>query len=263
MAMTAALRGAGFEHGMDASATVRSLCSGPEPSSASSFHPALAVPQTTISSQRGLGFRITSNDAVKAVRDYNRGSYRGRMNVDLDREAYNRFRKGLSNELDELANQIAFVGEQYGGAQERFLPHAVRVEAVLIARNLHGVIDQWLKAVTEAKPLIEDVPDEGTLKSLFSPFTATKQWGVWASKTLHFLRPDAFPILDSNAKKPLGLRHLVGSSRDYHQFCFHLRNVLLANSDALAAARAADNLESPTDLKLLDKVLYQLGLRMK
>jgi hypothetical protein len=90
----------------------------------------------------------------------------------------------------------------------------------------------------------------------------TKQWPVWASKTLHFLRPDVFPILDSNAKKPLGLKNLVNSSRGYHQFCIMFRDVLLANRDALTSASTADGKESPSDLKLLDKVLFQLGLRM-
>lgn len=91
----------------------------------------------------------------------------------------------------------------------------------------------------------------------------TKQWPVWASKTLHFLCPDVFPILDSNAKKPLGLNNLVNSSRGYHQFCSIFLDVLLANAEALAAARSADAGESPSDLKLLDKILFQLGIRMK
>ena len=261
--ITATLRGAGFEHGMDAPATVRSLNDGAEPSRTANYAPARAVAQKPLRQKGGLRFRFTSDDAIQAVREYNRGLYRGRSNIDLDREAYGRFRKGLSNDLEQLTDQIAFVGEKYGGAQERFLPHNTRAEAALIARNLHRVMGQWLMAVTGAKPLIRDVPDESTLDSLFSPFTGTMRWGVWASKTLHFLRPDVFPILDSNAKKPLGLRHLGGTSRDYHQFCFCLRHVLLDNSDAMAAARTADAGESPSDLKLLDKILFQLGLAMK
>jgi hypothetical protein len=154
------------------------------------------------------------------------------------------------------------VGDQYGGVQDRFLAHDIGAEASLISRNLHPVIGQWLKAVTDAKPLIDEVPDESTTAFLFSAFTATKQWGVWASKTLHFLRPDVFPILDSRARKALGL-NLGSSSRDYDRFTSCFRDVLLLNSEALAAARVADAGESPTDVKLLDKILFQIGSRMK
>jgi hypothetical protein len=145
----------------------------------------------------------------------------------LDREAYDWFSNGLSDDPGQLIDQLNFVGDQYGAVQERFLTHDIRTEAALVAPALHRVIDQWLKAVNDAKPLIEEVPDESTIAFLFSPFRATKQWPVWASKTLHFLRPDAFPILDSNVKKPLDLRNLGGSSGDYHRFCSCFRDAWL------------------------------------
>jgi len=69
-------------------------------------------------------------------------------------------------------------------------------------------------------------------------------------------------MLDSNAKKPLGLRNLVNSSRNYHNFCSIFRDVLLANGENLKSARLADGGNSPTDIKLLDKILFQLGLRI-
>ena len=67
---------------------------------------------------------------------------------------------------------------------------------------------------------------------------------------------------DFNAKKPLRRKNLGSSSRDYHRFSFCFRDVLLANSETLAAARIADVRKSPTDLKLLDKILFQLGIHM-
>jgi hypothetical protein len=45
-----------------------------------------------------------------------------------------------------------------------------------------------------------------------------------------------------------------------YEQCF--REVLLANCDALSAARVQDARESPSDVKLLDKILFQFGLRM-
>jgi len=261
-AITNVLLDAGFKHGMDVSATSHSLNSGPEPIVSVNAVRARAVVRESFPSRGHGGLGISAKDVVQAIRDYNAGCYTGRRNIELDRVAYQRFRNGLSNDLEQLIDQIAFVGKEYGGAQERFLPKGIRTEAALIANNVHRVSGQWLNAVTNAKPLIEEVPDESTLEFLFSPFAATKNWGVWASKTLHFLRPDVFPILDSNAKKVLGLKTLGGSSRDYHHFCSCFRDALLANCESLAAARIEDSQESPTDLKLLDKILYQVGLCM-
>lgn len=257
-AITAALRKAGFEHGTDVPATMRSLSRGTQSGTVVGIA-RRAVGRVRVPSQGRLD-RIDTKAAVEAIRDYNGGCYRGRRNIDLDRDAYSRFRGGLPSVLGQLVDQIAFVGEQYGGAQDRF--DDIPAEAAMIATNLHKVLGQWLKVVADAKPLRQGGPNEATLDFLFSPFTGTKQWPVWASKTLHFLRPDVFPILDSNAKKALGLRNLVNSSRGYHQFSSCFRGVLLASSEALAAARTADDHESPTDVKLLDKVLYQLGLEM-
>jgi hypothetical protein len=203
---------------------------------------------------------IRPNDAVQCIAEYNRSSYRGMSNTALDQKAYRLFRDGISSDPGRLVAQIAFVGEEYGGAQERF--GSIRKEAEIIASNLRPILDKWQKFVMEAKPLSHEVPNQETLDFIFLPFVGTKHWPVWASKTLHFIRPDVFPILDSNAKKTLGLQHLVNSSRNYQYSCSVFRQAFLENSESLAAARSADRGESPTDLKLLDKVLFQLGVRM-
>ena len=127
----------------------------------------------------------------------------------------------------QKTNQITFVGKEYGGAQERF--EDIRMEAAFIVANIRPILEQWSEAVAEAKLLVEAIPSQAKLEYLFSPFRRTKQRPVWASKTLHFVRPDVFPILDSNAKKPLWLRNLVNSSVGYRQFCSSFRDFLLAN----------------------------------
>jgi hypothetical protein len=204
--------------------------------------------------------RIDPQTAAQCIRRYNSSSYRGSGNTTLDRDAYDLFRNGLSRDTGQFLEQIAFVGERYGGAQERFV--SIRNEAALIVSKLLPLFDNWLKAVGEVEPLVQRVPDQTTLDLLFSPFVGTRQWPVWASKVLHFLRPGVFPILDSNAKKPLGLNNLVNSSHGYHQFCSKFRDAMLANPDALKCAHEADSGESPSDLKLLDKILYQIGIDM-
>jgi hypothetical protein len=203
--------------------------------------------------------RFDESTATGAVRDYNAGVYRGRRNVDVDRMAYERFRGGLPDDRGALIDLVRFVGEEYGGAQRRFLQHGYVEEARLIVGNLEPSLDQWRATADAARQLIEAIPDEAMLGHLFGPFVGTKRWPVWTSKTLHFIRPNAFPILDSRAKIALGMRNLGSSPRDYRRYCACFRAVLLENRDVIAAARVADGGESPSDLKLLDKILYQLG----
>ncbi len=205
--------------------------------------------------------QFDSKTAIDAVRAYNAGAYRGRPNLEIDRIAYQRFRAGFPDDEPSLIEMIRFVGEDYGGAQRRFLPHSFREEAALIVAKLRPVLDQWREAVVAARPLAEHVPDEAMLAFLLAPFVGTKRWPVWASKTLHFLRPDAFPILDSRAKKALNMASLGSSPRDYHRYCSAIQDVLVANHEALDQAREIDAGASPSNLKLLDKVLYQLGER--
>jgi hypothetical protein len=202
--------------------------------------------------------RIEPAPAVAAVRAYNAGSYRGRRNVDVDRAAYDRFRGGLPKDERSLIECVRFVGEEYGGAQRRFLPHGYREEAALIVARLAPDLDDWLLFVRAARPLVDESPDELSLTLLLRPFEGTMRWPVWASKTLHFLRPDAFPILDSRAKKAIGSPSLGSSPRDYARFCSALKDLLEANAEAMAAACNVDGGTSPSDLKLLDKILYQI-----
>jgi len=203
--------------------------------------------------------RFDRDTAERAIREYNAGSYRGCSNVALDRAAYDCFAAGLADDGAGMIELVRFVGEDYGGAQRRFLPHGYREEAALIVARLVPVLGRWRQLVADAKLLLDAVPDETTVRELFAPFAGTKRWPVWCSKTLHFLRPDAFPILDSLAKNALGLAGLDGTPRNYRRFCEAFRATLLANQDVLAAARSIDAGASPSDIKLLDKILYQIG----
>jgi hypothetical protein len=157
---------------------------------------------------------------------------------------------------------VRFVGEDYGGAQRRFLPHSYCSEAELIVAKLRPVLNEWRVTLAATRPLLEGIPEEKTISFLLAPFAGTNCWPVWASKTLHFLRFDVFPIFDSRASKALGLvrsNSPNSSGRSYQNFCFAFREALIENREALAAAREIDNGTSPSDLKLLDKVLFVLG----
>jgi hypothetical protein len=195
--------------------------------------------------------------AAQAVESYNRGKYRGRLNVDIDRDADNRFHDGLAQDTPTLTEQLRFVGEDYGGAQRRFLPHCIRDEAAKIAVKIAPVLPRFAAVVNMTAPLIERVPDEN-LEFLFELFVATKRWGVWASKTLHFLRPASFPVLDSRAARALGAPS--GSSvRHYRAFCCLFRRAMVESTAAMEAAKLVDGGKSRSDVKLLDKILYEWG----
>jgi hypothetical protein len=202
---------------------------------------------------------LNADAAIRAVRHYNEGSYRRRTNIEIDAEAYARFSAGLPDDPERLTALIRFVGEEYGGAQSRFLLHGYREEAALIVRNLLPILGRFRELVASAHPLSEAVPDESALAFLFDPFRGSMRWPVWASKTLHFLRPDVFPILDSRAKKALGLTSLENSAPNYRVFCEVFREVLVSKAGVLTTARDFDKGSSPSDLKLLDKILYELG----
>lgn len=262
-AITEGLRKAGFDHGDDVPSVVRVRGSSETPAEGGAVDalPAPSASRVSISPGLSSGLRFDSETAIGAIRAYNVGEYRGRANLEIDRIAYERFRAGLPDDEPALIEMIRFVGEDYGGAQRRFLPHSYREEAGLIVAKLRPGLDQWRGTVVAARPLAEHVPDETTLAPLLAPFVGTKRWPVWASKTLHFLRPDAFPILDSRAKKALNMASLGSSPRDYHRFCSAIHDALVANHEALADARGIDGGASPSDLKLLDKILYQLGDR--
>jgi hypothetical protein len=206
-----------------------------------------------------MGIRIDPAAAVRAVHDYNSGNYRGRPNVEIDREAYGRFRGGLPDDDAALIDAIRFVGEDYGGAQERFLPHSYSEEATLIVDNLEPVRARWSTSVASASPIAASPPSEASLAYLLAPFVGTKKWPIWATKTLHFIRPDAYPVLDSCAKAALGMKSLGSTAADYRRFCVAFREALLNNDDAIEAARDADDSTSPTDVKLLDKILFKIG----
>lgn len=203
--ITAALRRAGCAHGDNVTAAVRILGS----MSSREIHDfggldgsrAAARPKSALTA-----LRFDSATAVRAVNAYNADCYRGRSNLEIDRTAYERFLLGLPRKRLELVDLVRFVGEDYGGAQRRFLPHGYFEEAALLVARLHPVLDQYLATVAAASPLEDRAPSLEMLTSLLMPFHGSKRWPVWASKTLHFLRPDVFPILDSRAKVALGLR---------------------------------------------------------
>jgi hypothetical protein len=112
---------------------------------------------------------IDPETARRAVNSYNSGVYRGRSNIEIDRDAFQRFRNGLPDDEEELVELVRFVGDDYGGAQVRFLPHGYREEAALIVKNLLPALDRWRETLAAARPLRDGVPVHSTLALLAVP----------------------------------------------------------------------------------------------
>lgn len=194
----------------------------------------------------------------RRIDQYNADSYRGRPNIELDRHGYGLFARGLPDDSHQLTEMVRFIGEDYGGAQDRFLPAGYAAESVRIAQQIQPLVVDYQRRVTSQRPLRDRVPQLDDLAFLLVPFHATKKWLVWASKFLHFLAPQTFAILDSRAENTLGFKRTGDSPRDYFRFLKEVRRVLHDEADLLRALGDYDPEPSP-ELKVLDKVLYEEG----
>lgn len=192
------------------------------------------------------------------IDDYNRGSYRGRSNTELDRDGYARFAAGLPAELAELTELVRFVGEDYGGAQARFFPEGYAAESARIAAALSPIAREYEQTVKAQPPLAVAVPDEAILATLLRPLHASKRWLVWATKFLHFLAPETFAVMDSRAEGALDFRRTGDPARDYFRFLGAVRSVMHDERETIDRLCAYDP-ESVTALKVVDKVLYEAG----
>lgn len=128
-----------------------------------------------------------------------------------------------------------------------------------MALHLSPEVEAWNRIALAADPLIVGAPGQDALRFLLGCFRGSKRWNVWASKTLHFVRPDAFPILDSRAKRALGVADTDNSAGNYERFCVRVRQALLCNADVIAAVRTVPESNWLPDLKLLDNILFELG----
>ena len=203
-------------------------------------------------------YRLDLDRSKQSLNAYNAGTYRGKPNVEIDRFGYRLFanmRQG--SDSSSLVNLVRFIGQDYGGAQARFLDRGYLPESQAIADAIRTVLPRFWLARTQP-PLQQASPDRDLLADLLAPFNASKFWIVWATKFLHFWAPATFPILDSKAEIALGLRRGADKVRYYAGFCSRIREVIMENSDLLQQLCAYDANPAPV-LKVIDKVLFQEG----
>ncbi len=203
--------------------------------------------------------KLDFESARQRLISYNTGFYRGHPNLDLDARGYKLFAGGLPDEPEALVEMIRFVGEDYGGAQKRFLNgQEFRQVSEDIARNFSASpgLARASQLIKSVDPIETIIPPESVVADLFRPFRTDKHWPVWASKFLHFLRPDTFPILDSRAESALDLRRRTPYDRYYVEFMSKFRETMRDNKDTLASLHSLEDFVSPHIVKVLDKILY-------
>ena len=168
--------------------------------------------------------KLDLKKCIHRIDEYNRGTYRGRRNVDLDRHGYKLFGQGLPSRVEQIQDLVKFIGEDYGGAQARFLPKGFSVESNSIATAIALVAEKYQSLVRAQDPLRISVPRPDVLQELLKPFFATKLWLVWASKFLHFLAPETFAVYDSRAAKALSFSHAGDPVQTYSGFLYRIRD---------------------------------------
>jgi len=209
---------------------------------------------------------VTKADALNAIRSYNQGKYdkSGRTNLEIDREGKSLFQDGLKREKGALEDQIRWVGNDYGGAAHTI---ASKELPSPIADTILQDWDAYYSRIIEQRPLIENTMSKMVIRELYRPFRqrietekrTLMNWMTWGTKVWHFVNPDAFQIMDSRAKR----FYRVATSKDpvaaYLELEDRARKLLLSHKAWLADMRAADQGEAWSDLKLWDKVAYQVG----
>ncbi len=217
---------------------------------------------------------ISSADAEQAIRDYNEGIYSrtGKRNVDIDAEGRDIFNNGIGTTKEEIRRQIYWIKRDYGGVvgevpQEDYT-HLVDV--------IYGNLPSYKKALYMYMD-INDLLVNKVWNILFDPFQSkkvvSKKYLVWSTKFLHFLNPETFPILDWNAARFYGLIRIRNNAHvskygkkslnkeDYILCVSVIREILSGGLNWFDYNKLCrvDGRHYQSDIKLIDKIAYQLG----
>jgi hypothetical protein len=208
---------------------------------------------------------LTKEQALAAIKAYNKGLDRKRRrNIDVDSEARRTFGSGLGTSLLEIETQVRFIGDDYGGVAG--IRKALELSG-RIAQAIFSNREKFLAAAQNNTPLKDKIPNRNSFEILFAPFQQElklkdrlyKNWLVWATKFGHFLNANTFPIMDRFVADFTGLRSQANSVEKYMELMRRLQVYIVARDSWLPAMRIADNGYAWSDLKLWDKVIYQIG----
>lgn len=154
---------------------------------------------------------------------------------------------------------VFFSGRYYGGMHGSSSTLDTECRSIIANLDQKGYLIG--KILTKMKVFDQCPPQSGEIQDLFSIFKTHKFWLVWASKFFHLIRPDVFPILDSNAEKALGLSWGVRSNelQRYTTFLEQFGHLYAQTRYSLTQILDHDRDPAPSRIKILDKVLYEIG----
>jgi hypothetical protein len=215
---------------------------------------------------------VSLDRACRAVEVYNKGlDGHGVVKDDLDIRARKMFANGIGRSKEKIAEQLRFIGSDYGGVAGR--PAALNL-APNIAHDIFQNREEYERLAYSALPILSEVADRNTIKVLYRPFVQplvdkngreTSNWKVWAAKFWHHLNPRAFPIRDSR----VDTFFILPSSNpidEYLELLKRFRTFVVSHQEWLQQLRQADGgvdgevdgVPVCSDNKLWDKMCYGL-----
>ena len=199
---------------------------------------------------------ITLDEAKQAVRAYNSGRYRCKLNTEIDHEARQIFANGLASSEEDILRQVHFIGKDYGGVAG--FPSAISL-APRIASDIYADSARYIDLVKNAVPLLQAPSNIEVIKELYRPFVKPlhnkQNWQVWATKFWHFLNPEAFPVEDSRVDKFFCIG-LANSPKKYIALLKRFREFALGRQEWLPQLWEVDGGHAWCDNKIWDKVFY-------
>jgi len=213
---------------------------------------------------------VTLTQAVAAIRTYNSGIYgrNKRLNIELDAEGYSIFEGGLGSTVETITEQVRWIGQDYGGTGNVL---AGRKLPELIAESIFSCRDEYIELLSSIPSLVEDFHFSMQTNRLYPPFQrkfispnsgkVSKNWMTWATKFWHFLKPHSFPIMDSRSKRFFEISSNKLPCDQYTMLLEQVHKILFLKEGWLPKLRESDSGYAPSDIKLWDKIAYELGAK--
>jgi len=200
---------------------------------------------------------IRLGEAKKAIRAYNGSLYRGICSTDVDRQAAELFAHGLAVNREGIAEQVRFIGKEYGGVAG--FPAALRL-VDSIADHIHRERAMFHAAASSAQSAHPQPVDCRTLEVLYAPFRqryhGKNNWLVWASKFWHFIGYDAFPIIDTRVDRFFRLSWRRDPIDRYKRLLRRFHCFVNSRESWLESLIQSDRQRACCATKLWDKVFY-------
>ncbi len=223
---------------------------------------------------------IDTKTAEYAIKEYNKGYYRRSVrNVDLDKitnDLFSSFFK-KKNEIG-IFDLLLHVAKEYGGMER-----CSNVDREDVCLEISDRIDNsdfnigglyYIEFIRSIDTLDELIKKSGEntrhIWRIIRPFLNTNKkvhgkkcnWSTLASKFLHFMNPNVFPIMDSRSKRFYRITKYDGNHVRQYFECIKVVNDILSDKEPkidMPYLRTIDGPHYQGDIKMIDKIAYILG----